>query len=166
MRKILFSPIWAVTMLGIFAWLYTINPPIIESLRLRFFDQLIVNQETIPNNIYTVNIDEESLNEYGQWPFPRGNYASIIEDLYNRGAGLVVFNVLMSEEDRSGEDELLESLMRDQYPVILTMLGTEENKNEPINPGAAVINSDYMHLIPSVPGITANIQRLEINAMG
>ena len=107
MRKILFSPILAVTMLGVFAWLYTINPPIIESLRLRFFDQLIVNQETVPNNIYTVNIDEESLTEYGQWPFPRGDYAMIIQELYSRGAGLVVFNVLMSEEDRSGEDGML-----------------------------------------------------------
>jgi len=164
-RKILFSPIWAVTMLGVFAWLYTINPPIIESLRLRFFDQLIVNQETVPNNIYTVNIDEESLTEYGQWPFPRGDYAMIIQELYSRGAGLVVFNVLMSEEDRSGEDGILSEELY-LSPVILTMLGTEENKNEPINPGAAIINSDYMHLIPSVPGITANIPSLEANAMG
>ena len=150
MRKILFSPIWAITLLGVFVWLHTINPSIIESLRLRYFDQLIVNQETVPNNIYTVNIDEEALTEYGQWPFPRGNYANIIEDLYNRGAGLVVFNVLMSEEDRSGEDELLATTLQN-YPVIVNMLGTEENKNEPINPGAAIINSDYMYVIPSVP---------------
>ena len=165
MRKILFSPIWAVMMLGLFAWLYVANPSFIESMRLRYFDQLIVSQEIVPNNIYAVNIDEEALNQYGQWPFPRGEYGAIIEDLYNRGAGLVVFNVLMSEEDRSGQDDLLgETLM--EYPVILTMLGTEENKNEPINPGAAIINSDYMHLIPSVDGITSNVPSLENNAVG
>ena len=71
MRKILFSPIWAVMMLGLFAWLYVVNPSFIESMRLRYFDQLIVSQEIVPNNIYAVNIDEEALNQYGQRPFPR-----------------------------------------------------------------------------------------------
>lgn len=165
MRKILFSPIWSVMILGMFAWLYVSNPAFIESLRLRYFDQLIISQEVVPNNIYTVNIDETTLNEYGQWPFPRGDYGTIIEDLYNRGAGLVVFNVLMSEEDRSGEDDLL-ALTLQNYPVIVTMLGTEENKNEPINPGAAIINSDYMYVIPSVLGITANVDVIESNAVG
>ena len=165
MRKILFSPIWAVMMLGLFAWLYVVNPSFIESMRLRYFDQLIVSQEIVPNNIYAVNIDEEALNQYGQWPFPRGEYGAIIEDLYNRGAGLVIFNVLMSEEDRSGQDELLATTLQN-YPVIVTMLGTEENKNEPINPGAAIINSDYMYVIPSVPGITANVDVIESNAVG
>ena len=52
------------------------------------------------------------------------------------------------------------------YPVIVTMLGTEDNKNEPINTGAAIINSDYMYVIQSVPGITANVDVIESNAVG
>jgi adenylate cyclase len=124
-----------------------------------------VNQEPTQNNIYTVNIDEKSLEAKGQWPWPRGDYGVLIEDLYARGAGLVVFNVLMSEPDRSGEDDLLELTMT-QFPVILNMLGAEEGKNVPINPGASIINSDYMHLIPGVPGIIANIPTIEQNAVG
>ena len=129
MRKILISPIWSILLLGILAWVYSINPPFLESLKLRYFDTPIVNQEPVENNIYTVNIDEPSLEEYGQWPWPRGDYAILIEDLYNRGAGLVVFNVLMSETDRGGEDEMLGNYMS-QLPVIVTMLGAEKNKNE------------------------------------
>ena len=53
-------------MLGLFAWLYVVNPSFIESMRLRYFDQLIVSQEIVPNNIYAVNIDEEALNQYGR----------------------------------------------------------------------------------------------------
>jgi adenylate cyclase len=165
MRKVLFSPLWSMIVLGILAWIMYINPPFLESLKLRYFDSLIVNQEPIENNIYTVNIDEPSLEAYGQWPWPRGDYGSLIEEIYARGAGLVVFNVLMSETDRQGEDFTLALIMND-LPVIVTMLGAEENKNEPINPGATIVNSDYLHTIPSVPGIIANVPDIENSAVG
>ena len=165
MRKILFSPIWSVLLLGILAWVYSINPPFLESIKLRYFDTLIVNQQPVENNIYTVNIDEPSLEAYGQWPWPRGEYGNLIEELYARGAGLVVFNVLMSEEDRSGEDLTL-SLTMQQLPVIVTMLGAEDNKNEPVNPGATIVNSDFLDTIPSVPGIIANVPDIEFSAVG
>ena len=165
MRKVVFSPIWSLLVLGILSYLFYTNPSFIESIRLRYFDQLIVNQQPVENNIYTVDIDEATIDTYGQWPFPRGDYAALIEDLYNRGAGLVVFNVLMSEPDRSGEDQILADTMQ-QLPVIVTMLGAEENKNEPINPGATIVNSDYLYTIPSVPGIIANINDIEFSAYG
>jgi adenylate cyclase len=165
MKKVLLSPIWSVLLLICLTWIYTINPSLIESIRLRYFDTLIINQPIQDNNIYAINIDEDTINKYGQWPFPRENYSDIIVDLYDRGAGLVVWNVLMSEEDRFGGDADL-SMTMTQVPVILTMIGTEENKNEPYNPGAGIINSDYMHLIPSISGITTNINVLETNAVG
>ena len=161
----MFSPAWSLLVLGILSYLFYINPSFIESVRLRYFDQLIVNQPVVENNIYTVDIDEATIDQYGQWPFPRGDYAAIIEDLYARGAGLVVFNVLMSEPDRSGEDLILANTMQ-QLPVIVTILGAEENKNEPINPGATVVNSDYLYTIPSVPGIIANVPDIEFSAVG
>ncbi len=165
MRKIVFSPIWSLLVLGILSYLFYTNPAFIESIRLRYFDQLIINQPKIENNIYTVDIDEATIDEYGQWPFPRGDYAAIIEDLYARGAGLVVWNVLMSEPDRSGQDEEL-ALTMQQLPVIITMLGAEESKNEAINPGATIVNSEFRDRIPSVPGTIANIPDIEYSAVG
>jgi len=164
-KKLLLSPVWSIVVLGLLGWLQFSNPDFLESLRLRYFDQLIVNQQPVDNNIYTVNIDEASIAAQGQWPWPRGEYAALIEDLYARGAGLVVFNVLMSETDRAGQDSVLSTTMGN-YPVIVTMLGTADNKNEPINPGASIINSDYIDLIPSVPGITANVPVIENAAVG
>ncbi len=165
MKKILLSPVWSIVVLGLLTWAYVANPVFLESLRLRYFDTLIVNRLSVDNNIYTVNIDEASITANGQWPWPRGKYAALIEDLYARGAGLVVFNVLMSEFDRAGEDIVLADTMKN-YPVIVTMLGTEQNKNSPINPGASIINSEYIDLIPAVPGITANVPVVENNAVG
>jgi adenylate cyclase len=165
MKKILLSPVWSILILVSLGWIQFSNPSFLESLRLRYFDQLILNQPPVENGIYTVNIDEASLEAKGQWPWPRGEYAALIEDLYNRGAGLVVFMVFMPETDRAGEDAILAETMAN-YPVILNMLGAEQGRNEPINPGASIINSDYMSLIPSVPAIIANVPEIESAAIG
>lgn len=164
-KKILLSPLWSVLLLGLLAYVISLSPSFLQSIQLRYFDQLIINQPKVENNIYTVDIDEDTINAYGQWPFPRGDYAMLIDDLYARGAGLVVFNVLMSEPDRSGQDDILADTMQ-QFPVILTMLGAAEGKNEPINPGATIVNSDFLHTIPSVPGIIANVPEIENVAVG
>ena len=71
-------------------------------------------------------------------------------------------------ESRAPEGRDFEPVSRvmQEYPVILTMLGADKGKNEPINPGAAIINPDFRDLIPSAPGIIANIPIFEQNAVG
>lgn len=164
-KKLLLSPLWSIIALALLTWLQFANPIFLQGIQLRYFDELIVSRPSVQNNIYTVNIDETSLSDKGQWPWPRGEYANLIEDLYDRGAGLVVFMVFMPEEDRAGEDYILLETMQ-TYPVILNMLGAEQGRNDPINPGASIINSDYMSLIPSVPSIIANVQDIENSAVG
>ena len=165
MKKLLLSPLWSLLTLALVSWIYYSNPAIVESFKLRYFDQLIVNQPPVENNIYTVNIDEGAIEQRGQWPWPRGQYAEIIADIYNRGAGLVVFMVLMPDEDRSGEDAVLIETL-ELYPVILNMLGDTVSRNEPINPGATIIGPQYMDLIVNYPGIIANIPNVEAYALG
>lgn len=165
MKKFLLSPVWSLLTLALVSWVYYTNPALVESFKLRYFDQLIVNQQPIENNIYTVNIDEAAIAERGQWPWPRGQYAEIIADIYNRGAGLVVFMVLMPDEDRSGEDGVLIETM-ELYPVILNMLGDTVSRNEPLNPGATIIGPQYMDLIVNYPGVIANIPDIEAYALG
>jgi adenylate cyclase len=165
MKKFLLSPVWSLLTLALVSWIYYANPALVESFKLRYFDQLILNQPPVENNIYTVNIDEAAIAERGQWPWPRGQYAEIIADIYNRGAGLVVFMVLMPDEDRSGEDAVfLETL--ELYPVILNMLGDTISRNEPVNPGATIIGPEYMDLIVNYPGIIANLPEIEAYALG
>lgn len=164
-QKILTSAIWSVITLALMVGIAYLNPSFIESVKLRYFDTLITSTPKIENNIYTVNIDETAIEQYGQWPWSRDIYANIIEELYAREAGLVVWNILMSEYDRSGKDSYLGDTLA-QYPVILNILGAEESKNSAINPGAAIINSEYQDLILSYPGIIANIPELENLASG
>ena len=165
MKKILLSPWTALLTLAIILSIKIADPTFVESVRLRYFDTLITNKEPTKNNIVTVNIDEDSLNKYGQWPLPRTEYARIIRDLYQRNAGLVVLNVLMAEPDRTGGDSVLGKTLS-EYPVVLSSVPNDKTKNTPRNPGSAVIGSEHSHMIVQYPGIIANVPLLENNAMG
>ena len=163
--KRLLSPWWALITLGILVYAFANPSNFIQSIKLNYFDQLIVSQEPVENNIYVAEIDEAALELYGQYPFPRNIYSDIIKDLYNRGAGLVVWNVMMPEPDRFGGDvELSETMLA--LPVILASRPSDKTKNQPINPGAAIINSDYLDTILPYGGIIANIPILENNSVG
>ncbi len=142
-----------------------LDPSFIESVRLRYFDTLITAKEPVANNIYTVNIDESALDKYGQWPLPRTEYAKIIKDLYDRGAGLVVLNVIMAEPDRTGGDVVLSNALK-QHPVVLGSVPSQKTKNIPRNPGSAVMGPEWLDQIVQYPGLIANIPQLENNAAG
>jgi adenylate cyclase len=164
-KKIIISPWTALLTLILVLSVRTIDPSFVESVRLRYFDTLITHKEKTNNNIYTVNIDEAALDKYGQWPLPRGEYAKIIEDLYQRNAGLVVFNVLMPNPDRMGQDPILARTLN-KYPVVLPSIPSDKTRNEPRNPGSAILGPEHMNQIVQYPGLIANIPQLENNAAG
>lgn len=164
-KKLLVSPWTALITLALILSIRIADPVFVESVRLRYFDTLITSKAPTENNIITVNIDEAALDKYGQWPLPRNEYARIIEDLYKKNAGLVVFNVLMSERDRSGQDDRLSKTLQN-FPVILPNLPAEKTKNNPRNPGAAIIGPEWQENIVNYPGIISNIPQLEKYAAG
>jgi len=159
------SPWTAIITLILILTVRIADPAFVESVRLRYFDTLITGKTATQNNIYTVNIDEKSLEQYGQWPFPRDVYAGIIKDLYERKAGLVVFNVLMPETDRSDKDSILAEIMR-KHPVVLSNVPAQQTKNEPKVPGSAVLGPEHLNTIVRYPGMIANISVLENSAVG
>ena len=166
LKKILLSPWTALLTLALVVGIRIVNPIFVENIRLVYFDNLVTSKAPTPNNIYTVNIDEASLDKYGQWPLPRAKYADIIRELYQRGAGLVVLNVLMPESDRTGGDNILGQALK-QYPVILPSTAYDgKTKNTPRVPGTAVINSEYIDQIVQRNGLIANVPVLENNAVG
>ena len=164
-KKILTSPWTALLTLALIISIRIADPVFVESVRLRYFDTLITAKAPTANNIYTVNIDEAVLDKYGQWPLPRAEYAKIIKDLYDRGAGLVVLNVIMAEPDRTGGDAVLATALK-QYPVVLGSVPSQRTKNTPRNPGSAVLGPEWQDQIVQYPGLIANIPLLENSAAG
>jgi adenylate cyclase len=165
MKRILLSPWTALLTLILVAAIKFYSPSFVESVKLRYFDTLITQKAPTENNIITVNIDEAALDKWGQWPFKRDIYAGIIEDLYKKNAGLVVWNIMMPEPDRMGGDTVLTETLK-KYPVILSNVPSAKNKNAPRNPGAAILNPKYLDTVLAYPGIIANIPDLENSAVG
>ena len=164
-KRILLSPGTALLTLAIAVGLRVSDGSFIESVRLRYFDQLITSQPERTADIHTINIDEATVARYGQYPFSRDIYAEIIQELYRRNAGLVVFNVLMPEQDRFKQDAALAKLMT-QVPVVLPNAGDANTKNTPRVPGSVVIGGDPTGVIVTYPGIIANTAVLESAAAG
>lgn len=165
LKKSLLSPWMALMTLLVLVALRALDPSFVESVRLRYFDTLIASRSETTNNIYTVNIDEDALNHYGQWPFDRRVYAGLIEDLYRRNAGLVVFNVLMTEPDRMGGDQNLARTLSD-HPTVLANVPADRTKNQPKQPGSAVIGAEFADRLVAYPGLIANMPVLEQAAAG
>ena len=164
-KKILLSPWTALLTLALVVGIRVADPTFVESVRLRYFDTLITSKEVTVNNIVTVNLDEATLDKYGQWPLPRAEYAKIVKDLYDRGAGLVVLNVLMAESDRTGGDAVLSAALKN-YPVILGSIPAQKTKNTPRVPGSAVLSPEWLDQIVQYPGLIANVPSLENSAAG
>ncbi len=63
--------------------------------------------------VLIVDIDEHSLKQVGQWPWPRTTLAQLVDKLRQAGAAVVAFDVLFSEPDRTSP-QMLMSLLTDR----------------------------------------------------
>ena len=165
--KRLLSPWFALLTLALLIGVRAADPSFVQSVRLRYFDTLITSKtHTVSKQVHVVNIDDASIDRLGQFPFPRSQYANIIEDLYHRNAGLVVFNIFMPDADRFGRDaNLADSLHR--HPVVLPQSGTvDKQKALAFRPGVSEIGSPAHDFTVDYPGIQPNIELFNTSAAG
>ena len=78
------------------------DPPPLQELRLRSFDlyQLMRPRVTDQRPVAIVDIDEQSLRTYGQWPWPRTLIADLVNRLTALHSAAIAFDVIFSEPDR------------------------------------------------------------------
>jgi adenylate cyclase len=169
MKKLL-SPWMALVTLVLLLCIRVADPTFVESVRLRYFDQLITSKGTTTSQqVAVVNIDDAYLQQKGQFPFPRGQYSTLIADLYTAGAGLVVFNIYMPESDRFAQDVQLTKLMK-QVPVILPQVAINDSnltdKHLPFRPGVSVIGGDPIGTGVRYGNIQPNIKQFNETATG
>jgi adenylate cyclase len=165
LKKILTSPWTALLTLVLILSIRIADPAFVESVRLRYFDTLVTSKPAEVIGVHVVNIDERTLEHYGQFPFSRDRYADIIRDLYARGAGLVVFNILTPDRDRMGRDTTYVAALQ-KYPTVLPSVGATQGRNEPRQPGSVTIGPYGLGQFVTYPGIIANIPVVESAAAG
>ena len=92
------------------------SPELFNRLSLFAFDkyqQLAPRQASPDFPVQIVDIDEHSLKQLGQWPWPRTTLARMLDRLAEAGAAVVAFDVLFTEPDRTSP-EMLRSLLTEQ----------------------------------------------------
>ena len=106
MRKIFTH--WSIALLTVFAITYLAwnNPTLVQVAKLKAFDYQLQNEEiVVDDNLIYVTLGEKSIEENGQWPWPRDKIANLIWELRQEGAGVIILPILFSEEDRFGKDQ-------------------------------------------------------------
>ena len=90
----------AVMVLGLVIRIF--DPPMVESLRVKTFDlyQRISPRPVADYPVGIIDIDEKSLAEIGQWPWPRTTVAKMLDQAQKLGASVVGFDVVFAEQDR------------------------------------------------------------------
>src|SRR5271168_4293713 len=78
------------------------NPRPLEELRVRTFDlfQVLHPRQQTARPVVIVDIDEDSLKEIGQWPWPRTILADLVTRITQAGAVTIGFDVIFAEPDR------------------------------------------------------------------
>jgi adenylate cyclase len=166
MKKLLISPWTAILTLILLVFIRIQDPTFVESVRLRYFDTVITSKPVVDSQqMVVVNIDDETVKQKGQFPFPRNEYAKIIRDLYQRGAGLVVFSVYMPDVDRFSQDINLANTLK-KYPVVLPQVGSIDKPGNviPFRPGVSIIGEGFSGV--SYNSIQPNIKVLNETAAG
>ena len=140
--------------------LRTKDPYPIEVLRLKGLDYYQRQQKRAEsNNIVVVEIDEASLDKFGQWPMSRAVLSEGLEKAFNNGAQVVVMPILFSEKDRLGGDTIFNSTLQ-KYPVITAQSASQKGKGQPVPRGLATIGDglgDWLYTYPAAIGPTKEI---------
>ena len=109
----IFTSIWMVIIVAaVLLGVRIDNSDTVKTLRYKTWDyfQQIHPREILSDSVTVVNITEEDLKRYGQWPWPRHVMAMLHARIADAGAILVNYNILFAEPDRMSGVEYLKSM--------------------------------------------------------
>ena len=117
-------PAFALLMAALF--LQISDPQFLSSFRDRIFDvyqQSQPREPQYPRPVVVIDIDEKSLLNLGQWPWPRSYLAKLVENATKAGAAVIGFDMLFAESDRLSPTEMSQNIA-DLPPLIQRQLST------------------------------------------
>jgi len=172
------------------------DPPPLEELRLRTFDTY---QKLAPRPLMAsspaviLDIDEQSLSSFGQWPWPRTLIADLVTRLTKLGAAAIAFDIIFAEPDRvspnlmagslpnlddetrekllrlPSNDQILADAMRQSRVVVgqsLVHIPDPQTQARPPTARLGMMGADPSPFIWTGPGLVQNVPELEAAAAG
>jgi len=109
----IFTSIWMVVILAaVLLGVRIDNSDTVKTLRYKTWDhfQIMQPRQVVSDSVTVVNITEQDLERYGQWPWPRHVMAMLHARLGDAGAIIVNYNILFAEPDRMSGVEYLKSM--------------------------------------------------------
>jgi len=103
MKNLYIKALGSLSLAILLTWAYLVMPQAFFSLDKRLRDFMFVSRGELPksNDVVIVDIDEESLKEYGQWPWQRDIFAKLLYSLSDAKVGIIGLDIVFAEEDRS-----------------------------------------------------------------
>ncbi len=106
-------------LLAALMWCWTDPGNIIDRQRRSVFDyyQRLAPRAYQNAPVRIVDIDDASLAQVGQWPWPRSAVAAMVGRLSQAGASAIVFDIVFAEPDRTSPSQALAIWAADGVPV-------------------------------------------------
>jgi len=140
------------------------DPWFLDMVRMKALDQHQRNQTTqILDNTVTIEINNYTIREYGQWPWDRETLGKEIIKLYEAGAGLVVVPILFADPDRGGKDKFFADIL-ENTPTIIGQIPSNDNSNSGVVRGVASIGQPWKPWVYRYPGVVGPIPELAESA--
>jgi adenylate cyclase len=160
---------WAVAIsILLLTTLRVADPTPVQSLRSQTFDYYQQLDEVKQSNeVVVINIGEKSLQQWGQWPWPRQNFAQLISDLRTQNGGIIGLNIMFPEPDRFGGDPILSSWINENGVVLSQTPSARGVRSSGPHIGTATIGpSKATDFLLSWPNLVTNVSELEQSADG
>jgi adenylate cyclase len=192
-RQIGFARSLGLLLTALFVALRIWDPAPLQILQLKTFDvyQQIKPWDPPARPVIIVDIDEDSLKAYGQWPWSRDLVADLVERIGNLGATAIAFDILFPEPDRMSPAEIANHLLNldeearqrlqalpsnDQLlaeamattRVVLGQSGYGGQTGADAGTASSIVTlgGDPQPFLISLPGLLSNLPELEAAAAG
>ncbi|QFT78496.1 CHASE2 domain-containing protein [Erythrobacter sp. THAF29] len=172
------------------------DPAPLARIRMQVFDTYQAISPRIVDQgakVAIVDIDEEAIEELGQWPWPRTDIARMTQRLGEAGASVVVFDIVFSEPDRTSPEAVAEQLERqgnepslaralqnlqshdarlaesfNKVPVVTAYFLDKSQRGRAVEPKApfTIAGTLPRREVPSYPGAIRPLPELEAAASG
>ena len=151
-----------VALVGVKIW----SPYLIDNVRWSYFDVLHETKEKEHvEDILLVNIDEKSIEKYGQYPFPRDIYADTLWETHHSNTH--VFNILFAEPDRFGGDEVFANALENRLTILSSAPTIQkETGNAPFVNTSVFGDGNIQDHVWNFSGLVSPIPELQNSAWG
>ena len=152
--------------IGVLVGLKIWSPYIVENIKWSWFDFLHQQQEqNHVQDIVLVDIDEKSLETYGQYPWPRDVYRDLM--LNTDYTNTHVFSILFAEPDRFGGDESFAEGLINRLSILSSSPTTQTQKGSaPFVRTSVFGGGDIKDSVWQFSGIASPIDILQNNTYG